>query len=293
MHPKQHAPAWLLSTMLAAAPAGAQTTAPTPAEDVVTLRDGSVLRGRAREVRVDESVVLMLPSGETRAIPWPQVTSATGPSFQPTAAPPAAPAAPPPPPPETAADLEAREAELATEDFRRPAPGRVPLVVESPDRVQVVGVTLSVTAVGTGVESQLITRHRELCRTPCTLYVRPGAFPLYTGGLGVVEATSDLAVPPHGARVQVHAPSETLTRAYTMAGGVSLALMLGGIAVAGLGDFLGNNDAVVGGLVTGLVAFPIFLGSLALSLSTPSGVRSLTPLAPGATARAPFGALVF
>lgn len=50
-------------------------------DDVITLRDGTLLRGHVAELRPTQQVTIVLLSGETRVVAWDQLASTTGPSF--------------------------------------------------------------------------------------------------------------------------------------------------------------------------------------------------------------------
>jgi hypothetical protein len=51
------------------------------ADDVVTLRDGSLLRGRIAELRPGRGLTLVLLTGQARDVAWQDVATTTGPSF--------------------------------------------------------------------------------------------------------------------------------------------------------------------------------------------------------------------
>ena len=50
-------------------------------DDVVTLHDGTLLRGRVAELHPNESVTLMLLTGQPRQVRWGDVATVAGPSF--------------------------------------------------------------------------------------------------------------------------------------------------------------------------------------------------------------------
>jgi hypothetical protein len=79
--------------------------------DVITLADGTILRGHVTQLKPGDHVELVLLDGRTESIAWSEMTSSVGPSFP--------------------CDLP----------YLNPGPGRVPLQVESPDplRVSVIG----------------------------------------------------------------------------------------------------------------------------------------------------------
>ena len=108
----------------------------------------------------------MLEDGSTRTVPWSALATGSADIWNLQAAanwrtPPA-----PPPAPSTAS-------EWAPVDLLQPGPGRVPLHVESDGEPQTVGI---------GAPGRRREPLGVLCTTPCTLYVYPGLFPLYTGG---------------------------------------------------------------------------------------------------------------
>ena len=55
--------------------------ASTGSDDVLTLRDGTLLRGHVTELHPLQRVILVLRTGESRTIEWADIASATGPSF--------------------------------------------------------------------------------------------------------------------------------------------------------------------------------------------------------------------
>ncbi len=53
----------------------------TTGDDVVTLHDGTLLRGRVAELHPNESVTLVLLTGQPREVRWSDVATVAGPSF--------------------------------------------------------------------------------------------------------------------------------------------------------------------------------------------------------------------
>ena len=78
---------------------------------------------------------------------------------------------------------------------------------------------------------------REVCRTPCTMYVRPGELTLHTSGPGLVAHNEALSIPPGGLAVRVRAAS-----AWGRFGGVML-ISLGAAAILTLHDITGLKRA--------------------------------------------------
>ncbi|MEI8254115.1 MAG: hypothetical protein WCJ30_00415 [Deltaproteobacteria bacterium] len=89
----------------------------------------------------------------------------------------------------------------APDDLRVSTSGRVPLVIESPRGRQTLGVT---------VERPWMRVDRDdVCSTPCTLFVPPGAMVLSSAGRGIAPEDTDLTVPRDGLLVRLRAPSDS------------------------------------------------------------------------------------
>jgi hypothetical protein len=252
---------------LHASAAHAQTPSPTPLpftdepDDLVRLRDGTRLRGRIAERRADGTLVMVLLTGETRSIPATAIEPL------------------PPPPPAIGPSREDDEAPAVLV----PTPGRVPLLVESTGGPLQVGYGIS-EMVGNISLTGSVTTRRELCQTPCTLYVRDGLFRLYTGGPNRWDRTTYLMIPTTGKRVRMHAG--------TMAGRVGgVAMMIGGIAAIGISGFAlllttghrsdGPSPAAIGGMIAGA---GMLAGGIVLNVVNPIGLASHGPLESPATA---------
>lgn len=261
--------------------AGGEPAAQPPApaeEDALTLRDGSLLRGRVTALEVGRQVVIVVTGGAARSVPWRDITSAEGPTFRSASV--QLPTAPPPPPPRPPYSL-------ASTDLTRPAPGQVPLRIESEGAPQQVGVTLAIEESGTGFESALLVRRRVLCTTPCTLYVRPGPFRLFATGHNLVETTSSVDVLPLGTRVRLYAASRGVRNAaigFTTAAligalGSLVTLLVVGASVSPL------TLGIIAGATLGTSAL-LAIPGIILFATNPTGVRSTEPLAPPRAARA-------
>lgn len=116
-------------------------------------------------------------------------------------------------------------------DYLSPGPGRVPVQVTSGWGTLDVGVNLHtrtwVDAV-TGAPRKHVFNARRLCRTPCTLYVPPGAFPLVTEGSGTSKYLSDLVIPAEGLEVDVKPGYNWATLGAAVTGAVALVSTLYG-----------------------------------------------------------------
>jgi hypothetical protein len=187
--------------------------------------------------------------------------------MQPVRVPPAAPVA-----------LPRDSGDPARDDYSRPGPGRVPLLVESTGRPQHVGITLAIEQQGTGFESTLIMRHRDFCVTPCALYVHPGVFALHATAPGVVETTSRVRVPPWGTRANLFAPSSTLQGAATFFAGGALLGGLAGLGMLGLADAFASNELLYTGFITLGVSAVLLIPGIVLFVTNRRGVRALSPL---------------
>ncbi len=51
------------------------------ADDVITLRDGTLLRGHVAELHPSQHLTIVLLTGETRTLDWADLATATGPAF--------------------------------------------------------------------------------------------------------------------------------------------------------------------------------------------------------------------
>jgi hypothetical protein len=233
-------------------------------DDIVRLRSGAMLRGRIAERSADGSAVLVLVTGEVRTLRGAEIDSVTN-------------TATPTPPPE--ADLSDPRDELPI--LTRPAPGRVPVVFESPREDLQVGLSGGTTRTLNAV----IETHETLCLTPCTLYVRPGmSLPYWSGGMmwnGLelfTGGTFNLAVPPEGLRVRLRAGARN---GYT--GGFMLTAFGGALTTAaGVTFALGVMDkseplTVIGGVaLAGTLA--MLTGGIVMLVQNRGGVASREPL---------------
>jgi hypothetical protein len=178
----------------AGANAWAQSAAPPSASplDSVALRDGTILRGHVTVMHPQVDLTIALLDGTSRTIAWADIRATDGPAFAFAAGP--APVPPPMPPPPPSAPVE--------NDLRDPGPGRVPIVLDS------IGARLALGTFNDVVHwsSRTPMPHQEVCFSPCTLYVRPGLFPLYIGGDGIVPGIARLDVPASGMRVHLRSP---------------------------------------------------------------------------------------
>lgn len=182
--------------------------------DSVALRDGTILRGHVTIMRPGTDLTIVLLDGTARTVTWSDVRSTDGPAFafaNPSTSALTVPPAPPTTPLET--------------DLRDPGPGRVPIVLESVGTRVSVGESMGAL---TGWNARVPLAHQELCFTPCTLYVRPGLFPLFVGGDGIVPTIVRLDVPPTGLRLRLRSPRTA------MIGGM-LAVEVGALLTATVG----------------------------------------------------------
>lgn len=71
---------------------------------------------------------------------------------------------------------------------------------------------------------------RTACNTPCTLYVPPGPFNLWTDGKGLRPAITELDIPPGGLSVVMRAPSRArFWGGFTMLLSGTVVALVGGI----------------------------------------------------------------
>jgi hypothetical protein len=225
----------LLLVALAAAPARAQSDV-----DMVTTRDGAVLRGHISEIRPNTSITIVLLTGESRVIPWADFAGGSGPSF------PGSPGSPPPPPPPSdmpppPLGAPAPGYDLSNGDqLLQPGAGRVPLRIES-----ATGKRLAVgVPVGTSVVNgygYTVTANRRLCDAPCTLYVPPGTF-TFNAATPDLAYDQEVEVAPRGSALRMRTPSRgrALGGLWMLTGGLSIAVV--GLTVM----ILGSIDTNVG-----------------------------------------------
>jgi hypothetical protein len=201
----QAAPTDAPSSSVAPTVAGAS---PGVGDDVLRLRDGTVLTGTIAERRPDGTTVILLLTGEVRTVPGDAILP-DAPSF-------VAPLAEVP--------LTDADTSLATLE---PAPGRVPLRVRSIEGPIAVGMPLGSEERELSIAGSVTVRHYgQLCTTPCTLYVRPGTFPLWSDGPGLMKIEQEIYVPRGGLDLRLHASS-------IVAHGFGIALtILGGLGAS-------------------------------------------------------------
>lgn len=311
-------------SLIAARTSIAQTASPIavtsdPNDNVFTLRDGSIVRGRVLDLRAGQFVVVALPTGN-RTIAWVDVVHAEGPSFPggynttmfapPTSA----------------------TGGITATDYLHPEPGRVQLIVESAGRPQTVSESYSLgeyRSSGGGMYSTgqgamyagtgggvVFSRPvgRPLCLTPCTLYVFPSVFTVQTSAPGLRTSVESIPVPASGLRVRMRAtPVGPYYGGIGAIGGGGLLMATGGI-LALYGVLLNNTfsygsssgfpqpigtpviiagtaTAVVGlaALVTGIVLLATNRNGIESRelLTTPAGAQvTVGPIANGAAAAA-------
>jgi hypothetical protein len=156
------ATAALLATMaIAPRPAAAQGAAST-ADDVLTLRSGTVLRGRIAEAVPGATVRIVLSDGAARTVPWTDLATTAGPS-------------------------------LGSLDLLRDAPGGPPAQPSAPAatgqlRIEGHGVALEIGRPEPGLSIEVRGRaqsvYRYQCSLPCTLPISAGTFTLYGRSAG-------------------------------------------------------------------------------------------------------------
>ena len=154
----------------------------------------------------------------------------------------------------------------------RPGPGRARVEIESNGDQQTIGIPI-----GLVYQQQWdYVRRAELCTTPCTLYLAPGAYDLYSSGPGVVSATGHYVVPADGARFRLHARWEGWTATGGVAfGGGMIATIYGWIRFGQ--DFSVSNSLAPGIVLVGLGAV-LVTGALIAYYRLPTGVASVQPL---------------
>ncbi len=163
-----------------------------------------------------------------------------------------------------------------------PRPGLVPLIVES------IGGRVSV-GVDMGHDLTTFRGHTwgrmfysDACASPCTLYVLPGPFPLWTGNHGAESTRASISVPSTGIRVRVRRGSAALTAlglAFSMVG--LLGVWPTGIAT---GFFSTNHGIAFAASLSGYIgAHAVLAAGLTLIAVYRGGVASREPLASSAS----------
>jgi hypothetical protein len=234
--------------------------------DTIVLKDGTLLRGHVAEMKPHQSVTIQLLNGQTRTLSWSEVASAKGPSFGQEEAQP---------------QKEPQKEEEV--DVFKPGPGRAPLLVEA-QRPQ--SITLHVRS-EVAVNGFYLTFTKEMCTTPCTMYLPPGHYWLHTEGEGVAASNLSVELGPEGKRIKMrssssktHATGVALTTMgvlSTLAGAISLIC-----AVAPAPDYSSQpalldadgqmNAFIAGGVLGGLGVASIVTGAVMLAKS-PTGAE--------------------
>ncbi len=265
----------LLSARIAAAQLNLNMTS---FEDVIALRDGTILRGRVAEMRPGDHVEIVLLDGRTQTVPWSEIVSSAGPSFP-----------------------QAQARQQAADRWLKPSLGREPVIVESTGKSMAVGVLQSRPMIGQESETfsdgglnieQLTTDWQSrsgmiVCTsTPCQLYARPGELQIQTSGQGILSSTAEVTVAPGGLRVKMRAPTVAGRHLGGVLLGASLAGLITGPLLFGMGAaFSGDKfsqDAVtinyaLGGIFLGAGVITAVPGIILLVLNRP-GVASIEPL---------------
>ena len=251
-------------------------------EDVVTLRDGTILRGHVTELRPNDHVEIVLLDGRTQIVQWGDLAASSGPSFP-----------------------AAARRNLA-QRYLQPSPGRVPIELDAPRTPVSVGVMRAYPAIGQeamtldqdGDVSQLTMDYQSrngvvVCSaTPCRIYARPGALDLQVSGQNVLSYTAQLSVPEAGAHVRLRAPNAAQRRTGTLLTMNSLGALVAGGVLMGLGAAFDSGPASshthdssslyygLGGAVMGVGAVMAVTGII-LWARNRRGIDSVAPLADG------------
>jgi hypothetical protein len=256
-------------------------------EDVLTLRDGTILRGHVTEMRPGDHVEIVLLDGRSQVVPWAQLAASEGPSF-----------------PLVRANPAAR--------FVQPSPGRVPVVVESERASITVGVLAArpligqdTTTVDDGAEIAQWTESYQsrngivVCpATPCRIFARPGELMLQVSGEGVLSYGTQVTIPPAGARLTMRAPSLAARRAGSTLIWLAPGTLISGAVMLALAATFGGDSAspgspaaaqansmsttyyALGGALMG-VGVGVLVAGIVLWARNRTGVASLTPLSEG------------
>jgi len=142
--------------------------------DLIVMKDGALVRGHVVEMVPNARIVIQIATGETRTVEWAQIARTEGPSFAPISSAPPAPTQPPVQPTPI----------VIAEPLLTPAPGRVPLQVESTGQQLRVGEPVGTGTAYNGRDVVTVRFGRTVCSTPCTLHVAPGSVGLWVEGAG-------------------------------------------------------------------------------------------------------------
>ncbi len=247
----------------------AQTAPPQDVpQDVLQLTDGTTLRGRVLELRLFQDATIRLEDGTIRTVAWSAIASGSADIWNLHAAANWRAAVAPAAPPSVPAPMVAPP--WGPDDLLRPGPGRVPLRVESDGAPQNVGI---------GVWGRRREALAVVCTTPCTMYVFPGIFPLYTGGPNVRPTVQPVMVTGAGVTVLAHAGSP-MNRAL----GVAM-IPLGAIgmlaSVVLMLDPPGpSSSPAVGGLL-GLGSVAMIIGGAVMLRNARPGLTYVGPVGEG------------
>jgi hypothetical protein len=195
------------------------------------------------------------------------------------------------PAPEPAADPASAAAAL-----RRPGPGRVPVQVDSTNGPLLVGTDVPIPNLA-GVPLSI---PRDVCITPCTLFLAPGLQRIRYHGGGASRLVSPVDVPESGLHLQLRAPSVGIGAAAVTFGAFGAAgLLTGGVTV--LFGVTAHHDAMMAdpllhsvdpsgtlllaGGVTMAAGAALLTTGIILGVINRAGIESVTPLDARPTAR--------
>jgi hypothetical protein len=193
----KHLRSIVVAALLASSPSTTMAETDSPAlvaDDVVTLRDGTILRGHVTELKPGDHVEIVLLDGRNQTIQWSDIANSAGPSFP---------------------EVKHKRGEK----FLQPTTGRAPIELESL-RPVTIGVLQAQPTIGQDSitfddgsnVSQLTTNYQSssgvvVCSvTPCRIYARPGTLKLQVSGDNILSYAADLNVPPQGLHVVLYAP---------------------------------------------------------------------------------------
>lgn len=162
--------------------------------DTVVLKNGTVLRGHVAKLVPGKLIRIQLITGEVQTLEYADVERTSGPSF----------------PPDTVGVYAAVNiAPEPSQPWLQPAPDRVRVDLRSVSTTQqeVSVVTDAATGYASNGVSATWIRYLRLCRTPCSIYARPGELALLAGGVGIRSHAINLDVPRTGMEVTLRAPS--------------------------------------------------------------------------------------
>jgi hypothetical protein len=269
-----------LLTLALLATATFAAAAETPAgdtPDAVELSSGAYFRGLVLEVEPGDHLVIRLPSGEERRLPWGLLKSATrGGNAIPIAAA-SAPPASAPPSAEALAPVPASAAPTDDGVF----PGSRPLLAAIPGPRVRLNIDANMDGqlqrlIG-GVPKDEMVGYNMICTLPCVVNLPAQDPQLYRIGNPMAESTEWFALPPQNARVRADMVQRTWALwAPAFLVGASGTALAGGITWLAQGA---ETDRAPSGAVTtlGIISAACLITAGIFALAAPETTLTIEP----------------